>query len=250
MLKSANYKNGEQLMKSKFLRILALILVISSLLSMFTIFASAADASATAKSGEAENGSFELMYNRTFDDSLDDLAGMSTTTAGTEFIVDEDAGNKFLRMNLAVTGATGHDYAEISGASRGEVGSVVEFDIMVDEANVSANNPVSIHTVAATEIDVLKIRDNKVSFLGGEYADVFTMAPGTWYTIQVILDYVNAASNAFNLIVKYGEVGSNMQELTGEPISIQTTGANGVSLIRLQATGEDAGNSASDCRGQ
>ena len=235
-------------MKSKFLRILALILVMSSLLSMFTIFASAAGTSAAAKSGEAENGSFELMYNRTFDDDLDDLAGMSSATGGTEFKVEENAGNKFLSMNLGVTAADGHDYVEITGASRGEVGSVIEFDVMV-ESNVSVNNPVSIHTIdGATEIDVLKIQDNKVSFLGGEYADVFTMTPGTWYTIQVILDYENAAdANTFNLIIKHGEAGSNMQELTNEPISTQAAGGNGVSLIRLQATGEDAGNSASVC---
>ena len=236
-------------MKSKFLRILALILVMSSLLSMFTIFATAAGVSATAKSGEAENGSFELMYNRTFDDDLDDLAGMSSTTGGTEFKVEENAGNKFLSMNLGVAAANGHDYVEITGASRGEIGSVIEFDIMVGEANVSVNNPVSIHTIGgATEIDVLKIQDNKVSFLGGQYADVFTMTPGTWYTIQVILDYDGAANaNTFNLIIKHGEAGSNMQELTNEPILTQAAGGNGVSLIRLQATGEDAGNSASIC---
>ena len=236
-------------MKSKFLRILALILVMSSLLSMFTIFASAAGASATAKSGEAENGSFELMYNRTFDDDLDDLAGMTSVTGGTEFVVEENAGNKFLSMNLGVTSASGHDYAEITGASRGEIGSVIEFDIMVDAADVSANNPVSIHTtLGATEIDVLNIQANKVSFLGGQYADVFTMVPGTWYTIQVILDYEGAANaNTFNLIIKHGEAGSNMKELTNEPISTQATSGNGVSLIRFQATGEDAGNKASVC---
>ena len=235
-------------MKSKFLRILALILVMSSLLSMFTIFASAAGTSAAAKSGEAENGSFELMYNRTFDDDLDDLAGMSSTTGGTEFKVEENAGNKFLSMNLGVAAADGHDYVEITGASRGEIGSVIEFDVMV-KSNVSVNNPVSIHTTGgATEIDVLNIQDNKVSFLGGDYADVFTMTPGTWYTIQVILDYENAAdANTFNLIIKHGEAGSNMQELTNEPIPTQAASGNGVSLIRLQATGEDAGNSASVC---
>ena len=237
-------------MKSKFLRILALILVMSSLLSMFTIFAGAAETSgAASRSGETESGTFELMYYRTFDDDFDDLAGMSSTTGGTEFIVDENAGNKFLRMNLGVTGADGHDYAEISGASRGEVGSVVEFDIMLEEASVSLSNPVSIHTVgSATEIDVLKIQDNKVSFLGGEYADVFTMTPGTWYTVQVILDYDGAGeANAFNLIIKHGEAGGDMNELTGEPISKEAAGGNGISLIRLQATGEDANNSASVC---
>ena len=57
-------------MKSKFMRILALILVISSLLSMFTIFASAAEAGTDGANGETED-SFELIYNRTYDEGWD-----------------------------------------------------------------------------------------------------------------------------------------------------------------------------------
>ena len=61
-------------MKSKFLRILALILVMASMLSMFAIFASAEENAETGTEGtEGEEDTFNLMYHRTFNEGWDML---------------------------------------------------------------------------------------------------------------------------------------------------------------------------------
>ena len=69
-------------MKSKFLRILALILVMSSLLSMFAIFASADEASTDGETEDTEEASFTLLYNRTFDEGWDIKNGMKVYDQG------------------------------------------------------------------------------------------------------------------------------------------------------------------------
>ena len=69
-------------MKSKFLRILALILVMSSLLSMFAIFASAEETGTTEDETKEEQSPFRLVYNRTYDEGWDVVNGMTKTDQG------------------------------------------------------------------------------------------------------------------------------------------------------------------------
>ena len=207
-------------MKSIYSKILALILIMSSLISMFTIFATAEEADGTGSgNGENKEDSVALMYYRTFDDGLEALKGASPNIKEqTEFVVDEgqtDEGriNKFMRMIFGVTSSGSHDYIDIAGANRSEVGSVFEFDIMTEEDSTNAANPVCIQTKggsasAVTPINLFTIKDNKVSFLENKYTNVFTMESEVWYRIQVIFDYTSASqiensiSETFNVIVK------------------------------------------------
>ena len=71
-------------MKSKFMRILSLILVMSSLLSMFAIYASADEATGSngATDGAVED-TFSLLYYRTFDEGWDIKNGMSVNQIDT-----------------------------------------------------------------------------------------------------------------------------------------------------------------------
>ena len=254
-------------MKSIYSKILALILIMSSLISMFTIFATAEEADGTGSgNGENKEDSVALMYYRTFDDGLEALKGASPNIKEqTEFVVDEgqtDEGriNKFMRMIFGVTSSGSHDYIDIAGANRSEVGSVFEFDIMTEEDSTNAANPVCIQTKggsasAVTPINLFTIKDNKVSFLENKYTNVFTMESEVWYRIQVIFDYTSASqiensiSETFNVIVKYGPAdGSDpMKVLNGGPIEYTAKSGNGIRLIRIQATGGDKDNFGSIC---
>ena len=249
-------------MKSNFLRILSLILIISSLLSMFTIFATAEESNSTdSESGETENKDFNLMYYRTFDEGIDlkkgfstvNMPGETTLEMGTDETYDGKP-NNFLRLLYGITSTGGHDYVDIKGASRGITGSVVEFDIMTEEDGSSAGNPVSIHTKGSnassvTALNVLKIQDSKVSFLD-KYSDVFTMDAEVWYRIQLIFDYTAAElvgegpTETFTLTLKYGPADGSepMKVLGGAPISYTAKSGNGIRLIRIQATGADVNN--------
>jgi hypothetical protein len=255
-------------MKSIYSKILALILVMSSLLSMCAIFVTAEEANGTgSENGETTDKAVDLMYYRTFDDGLDVFKGASSNRKEqTEFVVDEgqtDEGrlNKFMRIVFGITSSDGHDYMDIQGAGRADVGTVFEFDIMTEEDSTNAANPICIQTKGAstsalTPINVFNIKDNKVSFLGkAEYANVFTMEAEVWYKIQVILDYTeatqkeNSSEETFKLTIKYGLADGSepMKVLGGEPIEYTAKSGNGLRLIRIQATGGDKDNFSSIC---
>ena len=256
-------------MKSIYSKILALILIMSSLISMFTIFATAEEADSTGgENTETEDKAFDLMYYRTFDDGLEAFKGASPNIKEqTEFVVDEgqtDDGrvNKFLRMIFGVSSATSHDYIDISGAGRADVGSVFEFDIMAEEDNTYAANPICIQTKGGsasntTPINLLNISDNKVSFLDGDkkVSNAFTMESEIWYRIQVIFDYTeavqieNSISETFKVTIKYGLADGSepMKVLGGAPIEYTAKSGNGIRLIRIQATGNDRDNFSSIC---
>ena len=80
-------------MKSKFLRILSLILVMSSLLSMFAIFANAEEAGSTEDETEdTEEERITVLYNRTYDEGWEVKNGMTLvdqgSTGSTLFVID------------------------------------------------------------------------------------------------------------------------------------------------------------------
>ena len=117
-------------MKSKFLRILSLILVMSSLLSMFAIFATAEENSDNEGETEEEASSFNLVYNRTYDEGWDVKNGMavydqgSTGTSTFEIEYEETSDfkiNYFWRLEL---NSRDNDYAQFAAGARSEVGAV------------------------------------------------------------------------------------------------------------------------------
>ena len=250
-------------MKSNFLRILSLILIISSLLSMFTIFATAEEAGSTdGENNETEKSDFVLMYYRTFDEGLTVKKGFSTVNmpgeSSLEIGTDETYNgkpNNFMRLLYGVTTRSGHDYADIQGAARAVNGTVIEFDIMTEEDSTYASNPICVQTKGGsandtTAINLLNIKDNKVSFLEGKYSNEFTMESSVWYRIQLILDYTaaetvgNGPTETFNLTVKYGPAdgSESMKVLGGQPMKMEAKSGNGLRLIRFQVTGNDVDN--------
>ena len=243
-------------MKSKFLRILALILVMSSLLSMFVIFASAAEPAGTTGGNEEEQeNKFKLIYNRTFDEGWDMFNGAALQGSGTQTRFDIDSEitlqgkyNYFWRLTL---GTTDNHFIQIPGGKDTETGSVIEFDFMTDDTT-SLSNPIVVHTTGSTAdevtpINVLKIVDNKV-YIAGESTSSFTMVNETWYRIQLIFDYTDSErveegsiSETFKLTIKYGPAdgSSPMKVLGGETKEMVAKSGTGIRLIRFQSTGAD-----------
>ena len=244
-------------MKSKFMRILALILVMSSLLSMFAIFASAEEAGSDGTTEDEETSPFELIYHRTYDEGWDIKNGMGMT-GGTQttFDIDHESTlegkyNYFWRMTL---GTTSNEYVQIPGVGRGEVGSVIEFDMMTDDIT-SVSNPVIVHTKdvggsssTVTSLNLMKIVDNKVYLLGSSKA-AFTMESSKWYRIQLIFDYTEAEkvedtelSETFKLTLNYGPAdgSSMMKTYNNGPVEYIAKSGNGIRLVRFQSTSGDA----------
>jgi len=225
-------------MKSKFLRILALILVMSSLISMFAIFAGAEEATGTeGENTETDQNSFELIYNRTYSEGWDVGNGMTLNGSDTSFKIDhEQVGEKynyFWRMAIGTAG----EYAELPGVAKTNVGSVIEFDIMVD-AVTSASNPVVINTKGETDgetaaVDLMKITENAVYLLGAEEA-AFTMEASKWYRIQLIFDYTGA-----KLTLNYVPVDGSSSVSVIENEGLQ---GNGITSVHFQSTEADAEN--------
>ena len=245
-------------MKSKFMRILALILVMSSLLSMFAIFASAENAAEGEQPGDTEETPFKLMYHRTYDEGWDVKNGLGIQGGtNTKFEIDKNITirgkyNYFWRMTI---GTSANEYLQLAGANKSNpVGSVIEFDFMTDDLT-SLYNPVVIHTKGGsasdvTPINVMKIVDNKVHLLESA-TPAFTMESEKWYRVQLVFDYTESAkvdeatlSETFKFSLYYGPAdGSSPMKLYGNaPMTYTAKSGTGIRLARFQSTGGDQDN--------
>ena len=254
-------------MKSKFLRILALILVMSSLISMFAIFAGAEEASdGEAEGGESTENTFQLMYHRTYDEGWDIFngLGLQRNNAGAEnnttFEIDHETTiqgkyNYFWRMTVG--DETAHQFLQLEGAQTNVVGSVIEFDFMADDVT-SIANPVIFNTKGEATTDryaanIMKIENNNV-YLMQSSTPTFTIEANEWTRIQLILDYTyepteaeiaalegNTVAQYFRFYVKYGPADGSepLKLLNDEPLICLAPSGNGIKLIRFQTSAAD-----------
>ena len=248
-------------MKSKLLRILALILVVSSMLSMFVVFASA-DEKTETEGGTTElpeDSSFMLIYNRSYNEGWDVLNGMDKNGSldKTTFDIDHEINfkgkyNYFWRMTL---GTTDNHFIQINGEKKNNVGSVFEFDFMTDDYT-SLYNPIVIHTKESgdsstvTPLNLMRIENNKVYILG-ESTPAFTMVNETWYRMQLVFDYTEAEkvegtelSETFKFTLRYGPADGSapMTVYKNGPVDMVAKSGNGIRCIRFQSTGGDKDN--------
>ena len=250
-------------MKSKFMRILALILVMSSLISMFTIFAGAEATGSEGATDGTVDESFKLLYHRTFDEGWDIKNGMSIQqndpNNATTFEIDYETGldgayNYFWRLEL---NTKNNDYAQLNINANQNVGTVVEFDIKSDDICSFAN---LIHFASKrvgdvrTNYDFMKIVENEV-YLMGSTIPAFTLT-NNWTTVRMIFDYtyekyeitdssteedIIENNKYFLMYVYYGptEDPAAMQLLGGEPIEMYGEAGKGIQYFRFQSTGSD-----------
>jgi len=250
-------------MKSKFLRILALILVMSSLLSMFAIFANAEESESTE--GETEDTEEEgiiLLYNRHFGEGWNVENGMDVldqgSTGSTTFTIDREGTNYFWRLEL---NSSDNDYAELNAGANQDIGTVFEFDVKSDDA-CNFTNVVSLITKGnGTNLSFMRVEDNKVYLMDGS-EPAFELT-NSWMRIQIVFDYTyqvhteeyinalpDAASkdkarleneNTFRMYIYYGAAdGSGRTVLySGGPLEVVGASGKGIQTIRFQSTEND-----------
>lgn len=137
-------------MKSKFLRIISLILVLASLVSMFGVFAYADSSAVGTSDGDDPNvpeetdpiaevlkefPNFELQYQRNFEEGWAFNNGLSWTNRGSSVEIDHELTadydyNYFMRFT---TGSSEHTYLELNFNNTKDTGAVIEFDLMSDD---------------------------------------------------------------------------------------------------------------------
>ena len=264
-------------MKSKFQRILALILVMSSLLSMFAIFASADEESGETTEGTVDSN-FKLLYNRTYDEGWGVTNGLkfydqSTGDGGTTiFKIDHEDNeidftkNYFMRVEL---NSNDNDYMALDLEENTRVGTVVEFDFKSDDTGCYFANFINFGTTGTSgersNYDFMKVVDNKVYLMsngpheGGSTEPAFELT-NSWTRVQIIFDYTyqkNEISDDmpasekvaleeentkyFLMYIYIGPAdGSSAMELwTGEPLLMYGNKGKGIQFFRFQSVGGD-----------
>lgn len=260
-------------MKSKFLRILALILVMSSLLSMFAIFASAEETGETEGETEESTDDFRLVYNRTYDEGWDIKNGMAiydqgstgTTTFEIEYEETSDFKiNYFWRIEL---NSQDNDYAQFSPGDRATVGAVYEVDLKSDDV-CSFENVITFGTkgnssTERSDYKLVTIVDNKVYLLRDNFPEALPAfeLSNEWTRLQLVFDYTYEHIPApetpesdeelyarqlennkwFRLYVYYGnpDKPEEMTLFNGEPMILEARSGRGVQIFRFQSTGSD-----------
>ena len=193
-------------MKSKFLRIIATILILASLVSMFAIFA-AAETTGEENEEDEKPAQIEVLYNRTFDEGWDLWNGASkgNVPASTypftfEYETDKNFNfNYFFRFTVE---SANNVFAEFSLNNKDTIGTVFEFDIKSDDwtniANLMHFGTAGSPSSARNNYQIMTVRDNKVYF--ADVTDVesgstaFSSTPAfelsnEWMHVALVINY-------------------------------------------------------------
>ncbi len=262
-------------MKSKFLRILALILVMSSLISMFAIFATAEETGSTESEAEEVDETFKLLYHRTFDEGWDAFNGVSkvinnTSDQATSFDIDYEVdaleGTYNYFWSIELNGGNLNDYLQFNLGANQNVGTVIEFDVMCDDECSFAN---VIHMATKregsstnfTSMNVMRVDGNDVYLMssgaesGGSTKPAFQLSE-KWTRVRMVFDYTYEHPGAsdedldkyFLLYVYIGSPDdSDLTLWTGEPLVICGDGGKGIQYIRFQSSAADKDNEGRIC---
>ena len=212
-------------MKNKFIKILSALLVLSFLVTTFSVFSFAEDTGSSDAGGENDSlGSYELFTNRDFGEGWDYDNGFTKFSAGTNKLgidYEEDVlgnYNYFARFEVAGTGAS---YARVefgalavTPSSCDETpGTVIEFSIKADDIAKLGNIMYMKTTVKGSTVKMLDINTNGelVAFSGidgGNYN--LGLLGNEWVNLAFIFDWV---STDLKCTVKVGHgLGNGYEE--------------------------------------
>ena len=244
----------------------------SSLLSMFAIFANAEETGETEDETEGTDDLFNLVYYRTYDEGWDIKNGMkvydqgSTGTTTFEIEYEETSDfkvNYFWRVEL---NSQDNDYAQFEAGSRAEVGAVFEIDVKSDDV-CSFNNVITFGTKGSSSSDrsdykFLTVEQNKVYLMKDNFpnAEPAFELTNDWTRLQVVFDFTyehepinfddsieeqvrkaEVNNKWFQAYIYYGPAdnASEMTLFTGAPITLEARSGKGISIFRFQSTGAD-----------
>jgi len=237
-------------MKNRLMRILAMILVLASLVSVFSIFtfAETADDDAVVE-GDGENAGtendpfaevlakyplFELNYQRDFAEGWDALNGFSFTDRGSDLYIDSETTvdykkNYFMRFEILSKENT---YAQWNFEDKNQVGAVIEFDLKADDY---CNVPGLIHfatpggaAAERTNVNLMEIKDGVVyivqSYEGSAKLSPIVLEDGSylklsneWTHFAFVLDFDYAPLE--QAVDENGNLVYDNE--TGEPIMVK-----------------------------
>ena len=243
----------------------------SSLLSMFTIFASAAEAGVEEDETKEET-TLNLVYNRTFDEGWDIKNGMSLTDQGstgtTTFNIEYEETadfkyNYFMRLEL---NSTDNDFVQLSTGARNVNGAVFEVDVKSDDVcnfvNVLTFGTKGSSSSERSDYKFLTVENNQVYLMKDTVtgaAPAFELT-NEWTRIQIVFDFTyehepvvegdsedeilrKASVNDkwFQASIYYGDPNkpSEMTLFTGAPLTLEARSGKGIQIFRFQSTGGD-----------
>ncbi len=226
-------------MKGTFARILSMLLVLSLIVSMFSIFAFAetegdADVTVTDDGVEAKDPleavkekypAFKLLYQRAYDEGWDTKNGMSYVDRGSDFYIDYEIGsgynyNYFMRMEI---GSNQNSYSQWEMGSTYGVGTVIEFDLKADDycnfpnflyactpggTSADRENPYLI-TIKDSKLYVLDRYEKRNSHFQAE--PVCTLS-NEWSHFAIIMDYT------YSSFPELDEDGNQVYDEDGNPV--------------------------------
>ena len=241
----------------------------SSLLSMFAIFAQAEETGDNEGTTEEES-LLNIVYNRTYDEGWDIKNGMSLTdqgnTGSTTFNIEYEETadfkiNYFWRLELQ---STDNDFVQLNAGARNVNGAVFEVDVKSDDV-CNFTNVLTFGTKGSSSSDrsdykFLTVVENKVYFMKDTLPNeepAFELT-NEWTRIRIVYDFTyehdpiyendsdevklekHAVNNKwFQAYIYFGnpEKPEEMTLFTGEPLTLEARSGKGIQIFRFQSTG-------------
>lgn len=200
-------------MKNKITKIISSVLIVTLLVSVFSVFAFA-DESAGGSSGSTD---IVHMLNRNFDEGWDVDNGLKLTANGNKIFIDSEESsdysyNYFTRFEAVNDKAA---YAEINFKTAGQIqqenGSVIKLSIKVDDFFNVAGPTDALgrifygKTGLNLDVNFLAIKDGKLvaytDKAGTTYAELFELS-NDWVDLAFVFDW---DKTDFNYTIYYGD---------------------------------------------
>ena len=217
-------------MKKKFSKIISLLLVLASLISLFTVFAYAESEPAQISDTETGGGSgseegsgtsvdlsaIELIYKRDFEEGWDYNNGFGAISNHNAYIDYEETAtykyNYFWRLEASASASAGVSSMTI-GALR-ESGSVVQFKIKADDA-CNVGRIMYMTTAGGKTVSLLYISGTSLyAFVSGNPAYKICDLSNEWITVKMVFDWDatktvsgGGTDTLFSCRVYYGDNG-------------------------------------------
>ena len=212
------------MMKGNFKRLLAFLLMLTILVSLLSVFATATDDEVTEGEGEEDAEVVELLLNRTFDDGWDLTNGFSSNwsqVTGANFFVDRETGidyksNYFLRTEFGDRDKNNADHYFSFGSSNTSDYLVLQYKIKVDDAlHYDARVAYSQIKSSTGQNNILAMNKDVIKVFGQTICETSV----DWITLTYVFDFTsNATATTNGALSEYGTCIVTATNAEGEEI--------------------------------
>lgn len=213
-------------MKGNFKRLLAFLLMLTVLVSVLSVFATATDEEVTEEEEEETAEVVELFLNRSFDEGWGMSNGFSSNhkqVTGANFFVDRETGldyknNYFLRTEFGDRTKTNSDHYFYFNAGSFTDYMVLQYDIKVDDAlHYDARVAYSQVKSGTGQNQILAINKDEIKVFGETICDTST----EWVTLTYVFDFTADTEGVTNSTTcEYGTCIVTATDADGEELGI------------------------------